>query len=114
MTLYFYSFNYRAKIIESREVDAIELPGAYKPKDGGMFPFYPVKVIPKDHVNNDKLIRLVMCYVSTQSEPIAAVKKFRAYWKEQAENAKKRAETYDSYHKSCFAYCKDGTHVFVP
>lgn len=103
MKLYFYHFDYKEKTVKGKAVEVIEKPKTYKP-ESGTFPFYPVAIISKQDVNNPTLIRRNLCYVSTNDDPVEAVREFRKYWGSKAEEMKRNAETYDDYYRSCFKY----------
>lgn len=103
MKLYFYHFDYKEKTVKGKAVEVIEKPKTYKP-ESGTFPFYPVAIISKYDVNNPTLIRRNLCYVSTDDDPVAAVREFRKHWGSKAEEMKRNAETYDDYYRSCFKY----------
>lgn len=113
MQLYVYHYDCKTKMVECLPVNVVEKPKTYKAATEG-FPFRYVSIINKEEVDGTEINKDCLTYISKSPDMAVAVRKFRKYWGDQMETAKRNAETYESYYGSCFAYHKDGKGVMVP
>lgn len=113
MQLYVYHYDCKTRIVESLPVNVIEKPKTYKAATVS-FPFRHVSIVSKEEVDGKEINKDCLTYISKSPDMAVAVKKFRKYWGDQMETAKRNAETYEGYYGSCFAYHEDGKGVMVP
>lgn len=113
MQLYVYHYDCKTKMVEGLPVDVVEKPKTFKTVTGS-FPFRHVSIINKEEVDSREINKDYLTYISKSPDMTIAVKKFRKYWGDQMETAKRNAETYESYYGSCFAYQENGKGVTVP
>lgn len=105
MKLYVYYFNCSTKEVESASVEVEEKPKTYKVVNG-VIPFIGISKVLKDDLNN--VNRLT--YISEKDDIAKAVREFRKFWGQKAQEAKDQAACYDDYYRSCFKYSTpDGT-----
>jgi hypothetical protein len=113
MQLYVYHYDCKTKTIEKAEVWVVEKPKTYKVPNGS-FPHRYVSIISKEEVDGKEINKDCLTYISKSPDMAVAVRKFRKYWGDQMETAKRNTETYEGYYGSCFAYQENGKGVMVP
>lgn len=113
MQLYEYHYDCETKTIEKEEVWVVEKPKTYKVPNGS-FPHRYVSIISKEEVDSKEINKDCLTYISKSPDMAVAVKKFRKYWGDQMEAAKRNAEIYEGYYGSCFTYQENGKGVMVP
>lgn len=114
MKLYVYHFDLKSKEVEVRSVEVQEKPKTYNVV-GGTFPFYAVSRILKEEVDNAKTIGSKnLVYFSSKDDPKTAVRAFRKYWGENADNAKARLEEFNDYYRSCFKFTRPDGVIQIP
>lgn len=103
MTLYVFHFDMSKKEVLRKTVEVEEKPKTYKVASG-VIPFIGISKILKEDLN--KVTRNLV-YISTEDDPVKAVRVFRKYWADKYEAAKNSADIYDDYYRSCFKYADE-------
>lgn len=103
MTLYVFHFDTFKKEVLRETVEVEEKPKTYKTVSGNM-PFTYISKILKEDL---KKVTRNLVYISTEDDPVKAVRAFRKYWADKYEAAKNSADIYDNYYHSCFKYADE-------
>lgn len=111
MILHVFHFDMYKKTVVHETVEVEEKPKTYKVIGNGVIPFLYISKILKEDL--EKVTRQ-LSYVSTVNDPVKAVRAFRKYWSGKYDDAKRAADQYDDYYRSCFTYADENGVSQIP